>query len=366
MKLNVNKEDFLKRLNIGGLYANKGKLLAILSCVKIEVKDGILVITSTDSESEIKTYTRTYTCGVDSLAFCVEAKDITNYVKMIKDEIFDIDYDGVGSIEIIHSNGKAKFPTFDASEFPIIEAESEYVEMELDSNVIKSWISIGRNFVGNDEFRPTMNGLYLYGTNEELGCCATDGHTLFTDNLKVENGSLFKFILNKNAMLSLLSLLDECSIAKFKVGSRFVVVRCGASKLTTRLVEGNYPNFKSVLPKSQPISAIVNKKQLYESINRASIVGSKTSKLIKLSVNASEMIVSSQDIDFSTEGTEHVPCQSNGEIVIGINAIKLLDCLNAVNSSETTMMFSDSDRAITIHDAESDTKLILLMPLLLN
>lgn len=366
MKLTLNKTTFQKAMMIGSQFAGRSKALPILNSVKIDVKDGRLTISSSDGENTIKTAIDGFTCDCNQISFCIDAKDSSNYIKQIRDNEFSFISDDMNMVTIKHSKGKAKFPLSKSEEFVDVKLESDLINFTMESSVLYNWIVSGRNFVGSDELRPVLNGIYLYAKNGEFGYCATDGSKLITDNIEDVENNNFEFILNKNSFTPLLSLLNNDSDVTFRIGSRNVLVICGQTKLLIRLIEGRFPNFKSVIPQNQPIQVGVDKKALLDSISRVNVGGDKIKGLIKLNVSNNNMNLSSQDIDFSTEADEDIECTSNDNIVIGLKYDSLVCCLSTISNDNVVLEMKSYDTACTFKDSDSPKKTLLLMPMLLS
>jgi DNA polymerase III, beta subunit len=305
-------------------------------------------------------------CDTDDVSFCVNAKDITNYIKAVNDIFISLISDDNKSLTIKHNKGKAKFPMSDSNEFPKVELDKDVTLFETDSETLYNWISMGRNFVGVDELRPQMCGIYLYAKDGEYGCCATDSMSLFTDNKRIDSDVEFGVVINRNSFASILSLLGRDESVSLRIGTKNVVMTCGDSKLIVHLIEGRFPNFHAVIPKNQSLNVSADKKSLLDTIQRVSIAGNKVSGLIKLLVDGTDMNVTAQDIDYSTSASENIVCKSNGNITIGLKSERLISCINAISSENITLGMTDATKAVTIRDTNDMNKVLLLMPMILN
>ena len=125
--------------------------------------------------------------------------------------------------------------------------------------------------------------------------------------------------------------------------------------MVCRLIEGRYPNYNSVIPQNNPYKVTVDRMQLVGALRRVSIFSSQASSLIKLRMQPNQIVISAQDIDFSTSAEETLACQYDG------NPMSIAD--------EVIIELADPSRAgviIPVEQEENEDLLMLLMPMMLN
>lgn len=366
MNIRVNKSEFVKALLVGGSFAGRAKALPILDCVKIKVKNGSMVIVSSDNENAISK--RMY--GVESegeVSFCVNYKNLLSYVKLIGSEFVDLIVDdSVRNVEVKHDKGSVSLPLDNAEDFPVMKPDDDSVCIEMESALLNNWIVDGQAFVGEDMLRPQMSSIYFYCSNGELGVCSSDGNYMFTDFVSSELED-FNFMLNKGAFKAVCDVCKDTDIVKVSIGTKNIKFSSDDCSVLVRTIESKYPNFKSVLPKNNQINVKVLKKDLVDAINRCKLGASQTTCLVKLNISGMNLEVSAQDIDYNVKTHENMFVESNGDVVIGFNAVKLLAVLGCINSEYVNIELTDASRAgLFKEDDENSHKLLLLMPMLLN
>ena len=140
--------------------------------------------------------------------------------------------------------------------------------------------------------------------------------------------------------------------------------------MVCRQIEGRFPNYNGVIPQNNPYRLIIDRVSLMNAAKRVFAFSNQGTGLIKLAISNNQLVVSAQDIDFSTSAEETLVCQYDGnEITIGFKAPFLIDILNNINSSDIIMALADPSRAGVIlpfeNEADEDL-LMLLMPMLLS
>ena len=365
MKINLDKKEFVKALQVGGSFAGKSKVMPILDCVKIKVGLDKLTIVSTDSENAISKRLNGITSDEEG-TFCVNMNDLMSYIKLINADTFEIITDDK-TAEVKHVKGSFTLPIFSDEDFPTIKPDENSVEITLNAALLNNWIADGKNFVASDELRPVMNGLYVYCKENELGCCASDGHVLFTDNTEVENMPEFSFILNKNAFKSVCDAISSVEDVKVKVGSRNVMFVADGVSVIARQIGGKYVNFKVVCPKNNDIEVKVSKRDMLNAITRSSVGASKASMLTRMKVDGFNLEISSEDLDFNKEAREYLTVEANGNIVIGFKASLIIQILNSISTDNVVITMKDPTRAAIFKEDDTESeKIYLLMPMMLS
>nr|DAW10642.1 MAG TPA: beta clamp protein [Caudoviricetes sp.] len=366
MNIRVNKSEFVKGLLVGGSFAGRTKFLPILDCVKIKVKNGSMVIVSSDNENAISK--RIF--GVESdgeVSFCAGYKSLLSYVKLIKSEFIDLVVDDeVKNLEVKHDKGSVSLPLSDASEFPSMQPDENAVCISMDSALLNNWIVDGQVFVGNDELRPQMGCILIYKSGNEIGCAASDGHKLFCDYINNYSGDDFDCLINKNAFNAICNVCKISDTITLKTGKSNTLISGKDVTIITRNINQKYPNFKSVLVKDSNIKVVVNKNELKEAICRCMVGANQTNLLLKFELDGTSLNLSSEDIDFSIKSVENLIVNSNGKINIGFKAPYFLNTLNTISTDDVIIELKESSRpALFKESGNKSNKLSLLMPMML-
>ena len=152
--------------------------------------------------------------------------------------------------------------------------------------------------------------------------------------------------------------------------NRNAVIELDEYRMVCRLIEGRFPNYGSVIPQNNPYKLTIDRVSLLNALRRVSIFSSQASNLIKLNLTYNELLISAQDIDFSTSAKETMACQYEGdEMSIGFKSVFLIDILNNITADEISIELADPSRAgviVPVLQEEGEDLLMLLMPMMLN
>ena len=155
-----------------------------------------------------------------------------------------------------------------------------------------------------------------------------------------------------------------------RFNDRNVEVQFAEGVLNSRLIEGKYPNYSSVIPKNNPNKLSIDHKSFIGALRRVLPFASESSQQIRLTLEMGMLKLSSQDIDFSTSAEEKLTCDYTGQnMSIGFKGSSLTEILNNIESESIDLLLADPSRAgiiVPTVQPEGQDVLMLIMPMLLN
>ena len=373
MKFIVSSTALSSHLQAISRVINSKNALPILDCFLFELEDGTLSVTVSDSETTMVTTVEVNESDTNG-RFAVVAKTLLDALKEIPEQplTFDVNPDNY-EITVQYQNGKYSLMGQNADEFPQSATLGDNaVRVEMEAEVLLGGINRSVFATADDELRPVMNGIYFDITTEDITMVASDGHKLVRlRNLSVKSPERASFILPKkpaNLLKGLLSKEGEMVSIKFDDNNAYI--NCANFEMVCRLIEGRYPNYNSVIPQENPFKVTIDRISFLNALKRVSVFSNPASSLVKLQLKENEMLVSAQDIDFSTSAEEKIVCSFDGtELSIGFKATYLIEILSNINSEEVILELADPSRAgliVPSENEENEDLLMLLMPMMLN
>jgi len=372
MKFIVSSTGLYSHLQAIGRVINSKNSLPILDCFLLEITDGTLSITASDSETTLTTSLEVAECDADG-RFAVGSKTILDALKEIPEQPLTFEVNDTMEIIVKYQNGKYSLMGQNADEYPqASNLGGNAVYVNLGANVLLNGITRALFATADDELRPVMNGVYFDITTEDITFVASDGHKLVRNkSYKARGNEKAAFILPKKPATLLKNLLPkENGDVQIGFDDRNAIFTLENYQMTCRLIEGRYPNYNSVIPQNNPHRATIDRSAFISGLKRVSVFSSAASSLIKLRLDMNTIQISGQDIDFSTSAEETMMCQYEGApMSIGFKSTFLIDILNNISSQEIVLELADPSRAGVIvpieQEAEEDL-LMLLMPMMLN
>jgi DNA polymerase-3 subunit beta len=282
---------------------------------------------------------------------------------------------GTMAVEISSENGKFNVVGQNGIDFPALPSikSDKKFSFVLNAEVLLAGISKTLFATADDELRPVMGGIFVEASTDKITFVASDAHKLVryqrTDAQADDNAS---FILPKKPASLLKSILPrEVGSVTIEFDDKNAFFILNDYKVVCRLVEGNYPNYNSVIPKNNPRKITIDRVEFYNTLKRVSVFSNQASNLVKLQLKGNQIMVSAQDIDFSISAYERIKCQYEGEeIEIGFKSVFLLEILANIASQDVMIELADPTRAglflPLISENESEDLLMLLMPMMIN
>ena len=372
MKFIVSSTGLFSRLQAISRVINSKNSLPILDCFLLELTDGTLSITASDSETTLSTSIEAHDYDADG-RFAVNSKTILDALKEIPEQPLAFEVNENMEIVVKYQNGKYSLMGQNADEYPqSANLGSNAVHVGLGVDVLMNGINRSLFATADDELRPVMNGIYFDITTEDITFVASDGHKLVRNkSYKARGNEKAAFILPKKPATLLKNLLPkETGDVQIDFDDRNAVFTLENYSMTCRLIEGRYPNYNSVIPQNNPHRATIDRAAFVSALKRVSVFSSAASSLIKLRLDTNTIQISGQDIDFSTSAEETLMCQYEGnQMSIGFKSTFLIDILNNISSQEVLMELADPSRAgvmVPVEQNDEEDLLMLLMPMMLN
>ncbi|MDR0825468.1 MAG: DNA polymerase III subunit beta [Prevotella sp.] len=373
MRFVISSTALLSHLQAISKVINSKNTLPILDCFLLELKDSTLTLTAADSETRLVTSIEVNEAEGEG-KFAVNAKNLLDPLKELPEQplTFEINNDNLETFIFFH-NGKYNFIGQSGEDYPQPkELKDTAVSFTIDPSVL--FTGLNRTFFASadDELRPVMNGVFFDITTEDLTFVASDGHKLVRCKTLVAKGSeRASFILPKKPANLLRSILPrETEQVEIKFDENNAYIEMSGYIMTCRFIEGRYPNYNSVIPPNNTNKVVLDRLAFLNALKRVSVFSSQSSNLVRLQLSEENIIISAQDIDFSTAAEETISCEYAGTPMnIGFKSNFLIDILNNIPSSDISLELSDPSRAGLIIPAENEKDedlLMLLMPMMLN
>ncbi len=373
MRFVVSSTALLSHLQAISKVINSKNTLPILDCFLLDLNGTTLTLTAADSETRLVTSIEVADAeGSGKLA--VNAKNLLEPLKELPEQplTFEINDSNLETFIFFH-NGKYNFIGQSGDDYPQPkELKETAITLSIEPQILFSGINRTLFASADDELRPVMNGIYFDITPEDLTFVASDGHKLVrSKTLSAKGSERASFILPKKPANLLKAILPkETETVELSFDENNAHIKMSSYTMTCRFIEGRYPNYNSVIPQNNPNKIALDRLTLFNALKRVSVFSNQASNLIKLQLSASSIVVSAQDIDFSTAAEETIPCDYTGTpMSIGFKSNFLIDILNNIPASDISLELSDPSRAgiiLPVENEENEDLLMLLMPMMLN
>lgn len=363
MKFSAPREAILKPLQAVIGVVERRQTMAILSHVLVRVADGKLSITATDLEVELIAEAE-----VDSKAageVTVPGRKFHDICKALPDgSTIDVDVSGD---RLTLKAGRSRFTlsTLQAGDFPTVDEIAGEHSIEVAQADLRWLIEKTQFSMAQQDVRYYLNGLLLETEGKQLRAVATDGHRLAL--AEVELGQKCEkeeqVIVPRKGVLELNRLLDGEGKLTVVLGSNHIRVDLEGVRLTSKLIDGRFPDYERVIPSKALNVVKADRDLLRHALQRTGILSNEKYRGIRLELAPGNVTISANNPE-QEEATETVELEYSGaEMEIGFNVNYLLDALGAVGSTEVELHITDSNSSCLIVSPETDRVRYVVMPM---
>lgn len=371
MKFEVSSSTLLKQLSAISGVITTNPIVPILENFLFQINKGKLTITASDLQTSI--IAEMDVNSNDSGSIAVPAKILIDTLKGLPDQsvAFMIDENTYG-VELKSDNGQYKLSGENATDFPRVPVVSRAYSLEFSSDVLGRAIANTIFATSSDELRPAMTGVYVQLNENNATFVATDGHRLirYRRDDAATNTDLSVIIPRKALNLLKASLPSEPSPVKMEFSNSNAFFSFNNTRMICRLIDERFPDYENAIPNNNPNRLSIGRVELLSSLRRISIYANRATNQVRLRITKNDLLISAEDLDFSNEANEHLPCEYKGEdMEIGFNARFLIEMLNNLSSKMISMELSAPNRAgLITPDEKEDNEdiLMLVMPVMLN
>jgi len=374
MKFIISSTALLRSLQkISGVLSTSSTL-PILEDFLFELSEDKLKITASDLQTTISVELSTDKAENPGTV-AIPAKMLLDIMKTFPElpVTINVNMETLG-IELFAGEGKYKLVGHKSDEFPQIPTLENTNTLTLDSSLLVSAFNKTLFATGNDELRPVMSGVLCELNKDNLTFVATDAHKLVRySRADVKPGTNASFILPKKPLNHLKNIMpfdDEIEV-KLEYNDTNAVLAFNDITLICRLIDGKYPNYEAVIPTQNPFKLNADRKSLLNALRRVAIFGSKSTHQVRFKITGKELVLTAEDIDFSSEAKERLTCSYDGEdIEIGFNSRFMQDMLTTLESDNVIIEMSAPNRAGILlpeqKDDDPEDVLMLIMPVMLT
>lgn len=342
--------------------------MPILENFLLDVKDGLLTVSSTDLEIALKSSINI--AAEENIKLVIPARLLYDIIRSLGDNQIHFKTDQKSRITLLTENGTYNISYSSPEDYPEIPAVTKEKEIALVGTDLKKFIDQTSFAMSKEDMRPAMTGTLFDFSEEGLRFVTTDGHRLVkyvNKNVKFDKEE--QYIIPERAISVLSKLLGETDV-KIYLSKTHISLNFGDLELISRLIGEKYPAYNSVIPLENDKILKVKTGDLLATIKRMMIFSTASSKQVKFSIKENTLEVSAEDIDHGSNAKETINCEYKGQpLDIGFNTVYVNDMLSHVNNDEAIFKLHSPTKACIIEPgeiAENEDLMLLLMPVRLN
>ena len=359
MKLQVTQENLAKALNTVARIANTRGTLPILANVLLKTVDNRLSIAATNLDIAI-----THFIGSKQSregAITVPARLMQDFVSSLPGGIIELKLED-NKLHITTDKYQSTINGITAEDFPVMPAISEGQSWTIDSKLLKTGLQQVIVAASSDEARPVLTGVYFHTFEGSLYLVATDSYRLAEKKLLPLEQDM-KLLIPASAMQDLLRILgDREETVEITHDDQQVLFRVGDVELVTRLIEGNYPDYRKLIPAAFTTSATLKRAELANITKVSSLFARESAGSVTINVESDLVSIRSVASQLG-ENVSSATADVKGGGTITLNSRYLLDGLNVMGGEDVSFSFNGKLEPSVLKEPKQDDYLHVIMPL---
>jgi len=363
MNFSVEKNEILKTIGLMQSVIEKKKTLPILSNILININDNKSTIEATDLEI---TLISEFKCNIKKKgSITVPAKKLYDIIKELPNEYINIEKIENNFIKIKTQRTEYKLLGLPEEEFPKKTTINKTNCININKDIILKAISMTIPTISQDDTKYNLCGLYIHSEDNKINFVSTDGHRLSRfrteniNNTKIDNG----IIIPRKGLIEIKKVIEQTESINIYIENKYILIDDNIINLYVRLIDGEFPNYKKVIPEKNGIQIKLNKTVLNEAVRRISIMSNDITKNISLIFSDKTLIIESSNNDYGT-AEEKIEIEYIGDTIkIIFNSKYLLDLFNSINCEYLNLYIRDNMSPCLFTDSDSEEFLSVIMPM---
>lgn len=365
MKLQIERDELSRGLGRIQAIVERRGTLPILANVLIRADKGGITLAATDLEVGV---TSTHPAQVDKPgAVTLGAKKIYEIVRELGADEVSLEIEDGSRVRIEAGQARFSLLSIAPEEYPTLPGADGVGFVSIESGLLADMIDSTLYATSTDETRYNLNGVYMEADEGALVFVATNGHRLARIAKTPPEPVTFLdkgIIVPRKGVAEIRKLCEDTESAlEVGLGEGFLLVRAPGQLLSCRLIDGEFPDYRQVIPSSHQIRVVVGREHLLHAVRRIALVAHERAGGFRLALEDGQMELHAQNPDLG-EARELLPIEYTGDrFETGFNARYLQDAISATRSKELVLELRDELTPAQLRPADDPDLLSVIMPM---
>ena len=363
--LQIERDALLKPLQAVTGIVEKRHTLPILSNVLIERKQEALQLLATDLEIQVATSSEVGKGPGDS-SLTVSARKLQDILRSLPEGL-DVALEAQNNrLQVKAGKSRFNLQTLPSADFPLLsEAGAPLSRVSVSQKVLKELLLLVQFAMAQQDIRYYLNGMLLVLEGAQIKVVATDGHRLsYASGAIAKQAEKREVILPRKAVLELGRLLaDSDEEVQVELYANQVKFRFGLIELTTKIIDGKFPDYTRVIPQNYEKHIVLSRVALLQALQRAAILSNEKFRGVRWMLTGGSLRISCTNNE-QEEAQEELEVDYGGEpLDVGFNITYLLDVLNNVDAEQIDCAFGDVNSSMLVTLPERSDYRYVVMPM---
>jgi DNA polymerase III subunit beta len=364
MKIKCTQQDLSAALSIVNRAVSSNNTLPVLNNIRLFAENGELKLSATNLEIAINA---TVMADVErGGTITVPAKSITAYVGLLKNEMLELELNGT-ELMIKSTGSDTNMKGIPSDEFPLLPKIEEGISISLPGTSVRNAIDMVAFAASTNISRPVLTGIFWQMSGDTMKLAATDSYRLAEKTMLLEEPVTeeIKFILpakTAQELAKILGMLDSESV-EIVIGKGQIMFVANGVELTSRLIEGNFPDYEKILPSESKTKAVLATEDFVLALKKMSVIVRDNNNNVKLSVGEGKISVVSDETQVG-HGNSDLEAETNGDSQeTALNASYVLEVLSHLKDKHVNLGLNDGLSPVKVEPAQESGYVHIIMPL---
>jgi DNA polymerase III subunit beta len=361
LRISCSRDELVARLGLVGRAVSTRTAVQILSGILLRAADGELELAATDMELSLRTSLEAQVEGAGGAV--VPGRLLVDIARLLPESEVQIEHrPEEGSVRLQCGSASYRLHTYNAEDFPRLPELNAAASFAVDRDALLDTVARVSRSASRDESRPVLTGILVRFEEGKLVMAATDSYRLSVKETPIESSAPdFEAIIPARALAELGRVAQGADTLELSVSENQVVFAADGVWLTTRRIDGQFPNYRQLLPESFEHELTLPRAELLDVVRRVAVMAQRNSPL-RLRFSDGELTVSAQTQEIG-EATESLPVAYAADpLEIGFNAEFLREGIESVTADELVFQLISPLRPAVIR-GDSDDPTYLIMPI---
>lgn len=371
MNLKIKKSILWDGLNKVSKAISTKNLVPILGCIKFQLKKDKLILIATDNDIVIQIDIIKDNDNMDIIeegTVIIHGRYILDIVRKLEDEFIEIRVLEDYKVLIKTENSEFNLNGLNKNEYPNLAIEINKNPILINNKIFKDIINQTYFAASNDEARPVLTGINFNIIGNLLECTATDSYRLAKKQINLDTSleNDYNIIIPSKNLIEFSKILDESdNNIEIHIFNNKIIFKYNNLIFQSRLINGTYPNTTNLIPKEFNLKIKINTSELYNVIDRASILTSdKEKNIIFFETKKNLLYIRSSSLEIGrVEEKMHIEKDNDNDIKIAFSAKYMMEALKAFNDLYIEILLVSETKPIIIKNLENDSLIQLVLPI---
>lgn len=369
MKFTISRLNLMTNLSIVSRAVSNKNPNAILTGLKLELKEDGLYVTGSDNDITIVSFIPNELYGekvIEShkLGLTVlSSRLFLEIIRKIDSEKISIELIDNSVVKIKGNNSDFSLNPMNSENYPVIEMNIEGQEIQISNDLLKQIIQQTSFACSDKETRPILTGVNFKMEGNQLECVATDSYRLARKVLQLKNNAHFNITIPSKNLNDVFHIIEDEESIKMKISDKKVVFQLKNTVVSTRIISGAYPDTARLVPTTFDNVLETISQSLISAIDRASLLSVERNNTVKLSLRPNSVEISSRNQEIGSVIENINQYKYEGNILdISFTSRYFIEAIRAIGTEEIVVLLNGDMKPIIIKNNDDDTIIQLILP----